>query len=186
MTHLNAGEFIDAMEGLLPADRQAHLAACDACRRQQAELASALGDARQVTIPEPSPLFWQHFSQRVRVAIDAAPARGLDWPRLAWLRFAVVPSLALLVMALVFALPRPDRPTTSATLTNAGVVEVPAADDNWVMMTTLVGDLDWETARAAGVAPGTGAVDLAVLALTPEEQQELTRLLEAELMRAKS
>jgi len=143
MTHLNADEFIDAMEGLLPADRQAHLAACEACRQQLAELASALGDARQVSIPEPSPLFWQHFSQRVRVAIDAEPARGLDWPMLGWLRFAVLPALAVLVMVLVFALPRPDRSATSAALTDGGAVEVPAADDSWVMMTTLVGDLDW-------------------------------------------
>lgn len=186
MTHLNADEFIDAMEGLLPADRQAHLAACDACRQQLAELASALGDAKQVSIPEPSPLFWQHFSQRVHTAIDAEPARGFDWPLLGWLRFAMVPALAVLVALLVFALPRPDRSTTSAAVTGGGIVDAPAADDSWVMMTALVGDLDWDTALAAGVAPHAGAADLAVLALTPEEQQELTRLLKAELMRAKS
>jgi len=41
-------------------------------------------------------------------------------------------------MVLVFALPRPDRSATSAALTDGGAVEVPAADDSWVMMTTLV------------------------------------------------
>ena len=33
MTHLTPDELIDAMEGLLASDRQAHLGTCEECRR---------------------------------------------------------------------------------------------------------------------------------------------------------
>ncbi len=53
------------------------------------------------------------------------------------------------------------------------------------MVTELVGDIDLDTASAAGVIE-PGVAEQAVLQLTAEEQQELTRLLKAELQRAKS
>ena len=52
------------------------------------------------------------------------------------------------------------------------------------MLTDLVGEIDLDTASAAGVLE-PGVADEAVLQLTAEEQQELTRLLKAELQRAK-
>ena len=70
MTHLTPDELIDAMEGLLSEERQAHLATCEQCQRELAGLSSALSEAKQVSVPEPSPLFWPNFSQRVRMAID--------------------------------------------------------------------------------------------------------------------
>lgn len=185
MTHLTSDELIDAMEGLLPAERQAHLAACADCRRELAELSSVLGEAKQISVPEPSPLFWQHFSSRVRTAIaaEALPAGG--WPQwLRWPNLAPVAALALLILALAVAIPRHEPPPPLIARDVAD--DVTLADDNWVMVVDLVGDLDWETARAAGVTVEPGDIDRAVMELSPAEQQELTRLLEAELMRAKS
>ena len=49
------------------------------------------------------------------------------------------------------------------------------------MLTDLVGDIDLDTAAAAGVVVEPGDAEQAVLQLTAEEQQELTRLLRAEL-----
>ena len=46
--------------------------------------------------------------------------------------------------------------------------------------------MDWDTAVSAGLTVAPGAADQAVLELTAAEQQELTRLLQAELTRAKS
>lgn len=185
MTHLTPDELIDAVEGLLPPDRQAHLATCDACRREVADLSAVLGEAMQVSVPEPSPLFWQHFSERVRTATDAEPLPAGGWP--GWLRwpvFAPIAALAILVAALVFTIPMGgDR---AADIGESASIEAAPADDNWVMVAELVGDLDWDTAHAAGVTPGPGAVEQAVLELSLEEQQELTRLLMAELTRAKS
>jgi hypothetical protein len=184
MTHLTSDELIDAMEGMLAAERQAHLAVCDECRRQVADLSVALGEARQVGIPEPSPLFWQHFSQRVRVAIDTEPVGG-NWP--AWLRWQVLLPLgavAMLVVALMIAVPKqPASAPDDAMLTAAPAIE---SHDNWVMLTDLLGDIDLDTASAAGVDVRPGVAEQAVLELTAEEQQELTRLLRAELQRAKS
>jgi hypothetical protein len=68
----------------------------------------------------------------------------------------------------------------------AAAVESPGADERWVMVENLVGEFDWETAREAGLTVKPGAADQAIAHLSAEEQQELTRLLKAELMRAKS
>ncbi len=59
-------------------------------------------------------------------------------------------------------------------------------DDGFAVVADLVGDFDWETAVSAGLIVAPGAADRAVLELTALEQQELTRLLQAELTRAKS
>jgi hypothetical protein len=186
MTHLTADELIDAMEGMLAADRQAHLATCDACRRELAGLSSVLGEAKQASVPEPSPFFWQHFSARVNSAIDAEQVAGAGWP--SWLRWQVLLPLgavALIILGLMISVPKQER--SDATEFALQAPEAPQAPpDSWVMLADLVGDLDVETAAAAGVAVKPGVAELAVLALTAEEQQELTRLLKVELMRAKS
>jgi hypothetical protein len=190
MTHLTSDELIDAMEGMLAPDRQAHLATCEQCRRELAGLSSVLSEARQTSVPEPSPLFWPHFSQRIRVAIDHDAARGSHRP--AWLRWPVLLPLgavAIIIMALMIALPEEtpnDDPSLSAALQASEALEAPEALDRWVMLANLVGDIDLDTAAAAGVMVTPGVAEQAVLALTAEERQELTRLLEAELTRAKS
>jgi hypothetical protein len=181
MTHLTSDELIDAMEGILAADRQAHLAACEECRRQLDDLSSVLSDAKQASVPEPSPLFWNHFSTRVNEAIDTEP--GGAWPQ--WLRWQVLLPLgatAMIILALMMAVPK--QPAPEFVDDTAAILETPDAD-NWGVFAELVGDLDLETASAAGVIE-PGMAEQAVLQLTAEERQELTRLLQAELTRAKS
>ena len=65
MMHLTPDQLIDAIEGLLADDGKAHLSSCPECQRQLSDVSSALAEATQATIPEPSPLFWTYFSQRV-------------------------------------------------------------------------------------------------------------------------
>jgi hypothetical protein len=188
MTHLTADELIDALEDQLPPDRRSHLASCDACRRELAGLSAVLGDAKQIDVPEPSPLFWQHFSERVRTAVDSEglPGTGLmpAWWR--WQVLAPVGAFALLLLALMIAVPKPERSGPGMSQEAAAAVESPGADERWVMVENLVGEFDWETAREAGLTVKPGAADQAIAHLSAEEQQELTRLLKAELMRAKS
>lgn len=185
MTHLTSDELIDAVEGTLDAARQQHLDTCDACRQQVADLASVLGEALAVAVPEPSPLFWAHLSQRVRTAVDAEPQAAGGWPQ--WLRWPVlapIAALALLVMALAVAVPRQP-----ATFVPVAVNTAPAdslRDEGFAVVADLVGDMDWDTAMSAGLGVNPGAADRAVLELTATEQQELTRLLKAELIRTKS
>jgi hypothetical protein len=181
MTHLTSDELIDAIEGLPVPERQAHLAACETCQRQIRELAAVLGDAQQASVPEPSPLFWQHLSARVRGAIDADPrGSSLSWWR--WQLLAPLGAVALLVVALATNIRPPD---VALDVAAGAAVDAPRAADSWAALTLLVGNIDLETASAAGVIE-PGAADAALLELTSEEQQELTRLLEAELMRVKS
>ncbi|MEY4095782.1 MAG: hypothetical protein RLZZ53_2981 [Acidobacteriota bacterium] len=184
MTHLTPDELIDAVDGVLAGERSAHLAACEECRAQLDDLSAVLNDARQVAVPEPSPLFWQHLSARVNEGIESEPAGA--WP--GWLRWQVLLPLgaaAMVILGLMMAVPKQDPRIASAAYEDAVVEPGPAADDNWGVVATLVGDLDLDTAAATGVI-GPGVADRAVLALTAEEQLELTRLLQAELARAKS
>jgi hypothetical protein len=183
MTHLTPDELLDAMEGLLAAGRRPHLETCDHCRRELAAVSSTLSETQSVDVPDPSPLFWQHFSERVRTSIDAEPVRAGGWAGgLRWQVLAPLGGLALIVMALVFAMPvRDDRSPDGA----VSGTEVSLSDESWVLVVDMVGDVDWDTANAAGVVPRPGAVEQALLELTLQEQQELTRLLRAELQRAK-
>ena len=187
MNHLTSDELIDAMEGMLDATRQQHLDACEACRRELAELSSVLREARAVNVPEPSPLFWPHFSERVRAAVDAEALPTGGWPR--WLRWpALVPlaAMALVVIALMVSAPTPVDPPAAVAAVDANPGDVALAADSWVMVADLVGDMDWDTASAAGLVVEPGDAEWAVLELSANEQQELTRLLRAELLRAKS
>ena len=180
MTHLTPDELIDAMEGLLAPQRQAHLATCEQCRRHLEDLAGALSEAKQSSIPEPSSLYWRQLSRRVNEAIDA-PSAGA-WPR--WLRWPVLLPLgaaAMIVVALMVAKPQQTRVES----TNVSASAPAAAEDTWASFADLVGDLDVDLAVEAGVI-GPGTAEEAVLHLTAEEQQELSRLLQAELARAKS
>jgi hypothetical protein len=207
MNHLTADELIDAMEGMLEAERRAHLDACEQCRSELAKLSSVLREARAVDMPEPSPIFWQHFSQRVRTAIDAEalPSTGwAEWLRpgapsaaaaLGWGWPVLVPlgAAALLVIAMMLRAPAPGDPATSLVLVSGGDVtsvttvdDIALADDRWVLVADMVGEMDWETAGAAGLVVEPGDAERAVFELSPDEQRELTRLLRAELQRAKS
>ena len=182
MTHLTADELIDAMEGLLASERMTHLASCPECQAQLTELAAVLNEAKQSSVPEPSPLFWSHLSTRVRTAIDAKPAGA--WPR--WLRWEVLlplSAMAMLILTLAFNIA--PAPGDAPDLVENGAPEVELNADHWGAFSEIIGELDIETASAAGVIE-PGIADLAVLHLTAEEQQELTRLLQAELTRIKS
>jgi hypothetical protein len=182
MNHFTPDELIDSMDGVLAPERQAHLASCAECRGQLDDLSAVLRDAKQASVPEPSPLFWQHFSQRVRIAIDQKPAAA-DWP--AWLRWPVlvpIAATAMLIIGLMMTLPIGNAPP-AIEFGEAAIIEPAGA--SWTAVEELVGQMDIETASAAGViAPGVS--ELAVLELTADEQQELTRILQAELTRAKS
>jgi len=86
MRHLTPGELVEAAEGTLGAGRLRHVEGCESCAAALADVRTALADLRSsADMPEPSPLFWEHFSRRVREATDAEPVPGgVDWWRRVW------------------------------------------------------------------------------------------------------
>jgi hypothetical protein len=185
---------IDATDGTLTADRQRHVERCDACRQEVSTLAAVLHEAGSAPVPEPSPLFWEHFSVRVRDAVRAEESRKRRWSDwLRWPTLVPVGGLAAIVVAMVASIPGGvavvEPGSTATPLTSApGAPPEPAssADLEWSALAELVGPLEWDTAGAAGLTLAPGDVELGVLELTEDERQELSRLIAGELARVKS
>ena len=82
------------------AEVEAHLATCDACRAEAAELRSVLGALATDVAPDPGERYWQTFAGRVRTA---RATRDRAAPRRSWLggwapRLALAASIALLAV----------------------------------------------------------------------------------------
>ena len=189
MHHLAEDELLDLAEGARPEGASTrHLASCDACRRQVAELRSIMSTAADVDVPEPSPLFWEHLSARVREAVEAEgrPAvAGWLSPGLSWRVMLPIGALgALLLVAAVMFRPGVD-PTAGSRIADAAnaISARPLAEDpSLSLLADLTSDLDWDAATEAGLAPQSGAVDYLVSALSTEERVELERLLQEALL----
>ena len=186
MTHLTPDELIDAVEGLLDGDRRLHLEGCPQCQAEVAQLAATFREAGGVDVPEPSPLFWDHFSARVRAAVDAETAPD-GWA--AWWRWPVLiplAAMALIVAALVVTVPRRSGPSPAAQQAPPAASVRSAPDESWELVADMVGEIDWDTAFEAGLGVQPGVADRAALDLDAHEQEALRQILKAELARAKS
>jgi hypothetical protein len=199
MSHLSSSEFVDLAEQTLEPRRAAHAETCAACRAQ----ASIVRDALQATraagaVPEPSPLFWDHLSARVRDGIARQPPRrfGLGWGFRGFQPDVAVVALAVVIFSVTYvtrewrrAAP-PDRIATASVPVPGEFTREPdlGIDVNdveaWAVLTAAAEDVHLEDARAAGMAVQPAAVDRAVQRLTTEELTELGRLLQSELKRS--
>lgn len=202
MKHLSAEELIDLMEGTRSPSSAPHLDSCEACRRQLAELRAVLSATAEIDVPEPSPLFWEHLSARIREAVAAAEASGpppwfgsWPWPRIV-LPLAGVAVATLVIVALVarrgdvgLGVPEP------AAAAERGAMAVPTISEPLSLLTyeapveaslglmvNLTEGLDFETARDAGLT-ADGSAEHAVTHLSDGELTELQGLLRAELVR---
>jgi hypothetical protein len=99
--HLNADDLVELAEGARPESSAPHLAACPQCRAQLDELRAAMSALADLDVPEPSPLFWDHFSQRVH---DAVAAEAMD-ARLKGSR-SIVPGVGSIVPGMRVVVPR--------------------------------------------------------------------------------
>lgn len=189
MRHLNEEELIDIAEGTWPERSLPHLAACDICGKQIADLRAMLSAAAEVEVPEPSPLFWEHLSARVRDRVASANEEHASFSgRMTW-RF-MVPALALagVVLAAVVTLrgPSPAGPSsaTGGSPLAASLVDdiVPLADDASLnLIADLASDLDWDAAAEAGLTTRTGAAERILMEMSADERLELQRILKQEL-----
>lgn len=191
MKHLSNEEILAAVEG--SADHASHLTACDSCRTRVDELRRVLSLASEVDVPEPSPLFWDHFSERVRDAVSTEPQ-----PQLAGWRFtvgwtaSVVGALAIVVMGVAVSMKTaqpagPVVPPPTAEVAGAGS-NLSSWDDDptWALMGELASQIDWEDASEAGLAAQPGSADQALAQMSEEEQRQVVELLQLELQKSKS
>lgn len=198
--HLSPDALVDLAEGTRPEGAEAHLRQCEMCRRQVADLRAAITSALRVDVPEPSPLFWDHFSDRVRraVAVEGGPSRS-PGPRVrAWPSWAVAGGLAVALIVLVTT-GRGTRSVPSAVPVQSGagftaddpgadagaLSDSAAADDaSLALMANLASQMDPESVVEAGLVNHVGSLDEVVVTLTPGERGELQRLLKAELAKS--
>jgi hypothetical protein len=206
MRHLTPGDLVDLAEGARDAQSTPHLAACDVCQRELADLRAAMaGISSGGEIPEPSPLFWDHLSAHVRDGVrnEDVPARAsylgsfVSAPRLAvaavWC-LVVVAIGAALGSRLIAPQPQPQAPIVSsrpgpAEAVRGAQVTTPSllgsVDDPSLSLVADYGKtLDWDELREQmSMSRRTGSLDATVSELNAEERQELQRLLTEELAR---
>jgi hypothetical protein len=199
MDHLTPETLLDLAEGTRAESSAPHLASCGACRRDLSGLRDALAATSAARIPDPSPLFWEHFSARVRqsIAEDSVSTvrHRARWGGWRWAGAAV--SAAAVVVAMVLVQPAPEE--AGAPLAGASGAGMPALDRDPVMggpdvpvnlisdvsvdfIADLAGELDWDAAAEAGLTQA-GAIDRLVFELSADERAELHRLLQVELGR---
>jgi hypothetical protein len=198
MKHLTDREIVDLIDHRLAPDRMAHAAECVSCGAR-AELArDVLMRVDEADVPEPSPLFWEHFSARVREGVAGeTPASSwrlfLQQPATAWV---VSAALLIVVSGGVWLTTRtsiikPAAATVATNLPNATNAVLPDADDAlgnepadqdvaWGLVRTVADELSWDDTVDAGLGTTPGSADRAIGSLTSAERAELIVLLEAE------
>jgi predicted transcriptional regulator len=198
MSHLNAAEFVDLLDGNLEPERARHADACAMCRRQVDDLRGALASGLAAEQPEPSPLFWESFSARGREGLDAAPERGGRQ----WLPWILAPRVlaaaaAMAVLAATGFIWRAEltrsvdrgavvyAPTNQNSTAAAGDPQIDVRDldpdDAWAAVSAIADSVAWEEAREAGFGAQPGEAERALGSLTDVERARLAALLEAEL-----
>ena len=181
--HLRPEQFIDALEGASAVDGAArdHLAGCDRCQAELADLHAVIADASRVEPPAPSPLFWDHFSERVRqaTATETLPAAPRWWS--GWWRPVGALAGALGAIALIVLLrPAPQVPGDIRPQVESAAVQTTSDDGSWGLVVGLAAELDASDVREVTV-PAAGTVDNLLDELTAAQREALVRLLQKEM-----
>lgn len=190
MDHLKPEEVVDVAEGTRAESSAPHLSTCELCRTQVREMRAMLSAVADVDVPEPSPLFWDRLSTRVRDAVAAQTPRRpwadlWTWPR------AVVPAavgIAVVVAAVLLGSRAPVPPVPGAPAVAVNAVNDRDAlgtpdDASLNFVADLTAGLDWDAASEAGLTAG-GSAEHAVTHLRDAELRELARLIKEEVARS--
>jgi hypothetical protein len=211
--HLTPEELIDSRERQLPTARQAHADSCVTCRAKVAQLDEVLRDVKAVDVPEPSPLFWDHLSARIRDRVahepPPAPARDNPFARLTdWLTgWSAAPRWAFAAVLLVLCaslgwlgwsqfrhggkapMSTASAPAASAPVETTVAAETSVTPDDaegeWGLMLQMAEDVSWDDAEGSSLYVRPAAVDRALIELTAEERDRLLQLVQADLAQNK-
>jgi hypothetical protein len=195
MTHLSPDQLVDALEGQATLRESAaeHLATCEHCQAELAAMAETLGEARTWAMPEPSPLFWEHLSRRVRAAtseeaLPLAPSWSDVWSRTWRPLAAVVATAGALALMFVLRSAHVSAPGTSAGVATTAAVESAAvttpgadeaSDEALNVMAVLAQDLRTEEVQQIA-RPSADATGAAIEDLTPAQRVALVKLIKSQ------
>ena len=155
-------------------------------------------EASELTVPDPSPLFWEHASTRLSKAVetDARSHQGPWRERLSLSHMTTAVATATVVLAVVLGLPflrvPSERPAVGGIDAADGVAErtmaTGQADDisadessDWALLLTMADAVEWADGEAELFMVDRRAITSAVFELTSDERQALVQLLEVEL-----
>jgi len=197
MKHLTEHEIVDLVEHAGISRHEEHVSACERCRARVAMMRDAIARIAEADVPEPSPLFWEHLSARVREGVeDIIPD---SWwrsivrsPALNW---SVAGALVMLIVVGGVWRRSTQQPaiSTAPAIATAATSTLDAAgsdlddigtldnDAAWGLVRTVADDLSWDDTIAAGVAVAPGSADRAIRSLTVAERAELVSLLQSEI-----
>jgi hypothetical protein len=165
--HLTPEEVTSAVDGVLSGAPLAHAQTCVRCGEQVQSLRATLALLQRADDgAEPSPLFWDHFSVRVRAATAeipvARPGRWKAW----WYPALAVGVLAVVLVGITRQVDSPGAPAGD-----------PATEQSWEQVVALAGELSGDEIEQVAATQATVLFD----DLTADEQAAFARLLEREL-----
>jgi hypothetical protein len=210
MKHLTPEELIDSLDRPLPPARQAHADDCARCRAERTRLATVVREVAAVDVPEPSPLFWDHLSARVRESVAQEPPprvspgwqRSPGWIGSLWTHWAMTSAVVAICVSVAWmgwsAIEtrrghtsthdtHPGIAATNANATDTGAAAaVDPSDEDWAMMMSVAEEATWDDAESLSIEVRPATVERALNELSSDERRTLVQLLNAELARPPS
>lgn len=199
MKHLSDEALVDLAEGGI--DGGDHLAVCAVCRERVESTQQMMSVLLADRVPEPSPLFWEHLSNRVSRSIQDESAPAAPWrARFRW-GWAVASATAVIIATLIIrSVPTPDSMALADRFASASgpgdardraraaddvSLAVTAADDPWQIVEDAAADLDLDAAVDAGIVIRGGSLDGELLMLSDQERRDLAQAIRGELNRSR-
>jgi hypothetical protein len=192
MTHFSETEFIDVLERTLPGERARHVDECAMCRTQLDQLRAALASGIEGAVPDPSPLFWDQFPQRVQDRLDSAEAgRSTWWTAMKPMRTLTAAGAIAAVVIIAVVLQAPRRAVgpanTGTPIASADPLLDPdgaGTDEGWAAVRAAAENVAWDEAHEAGLTAQPGTADRAISNLTEAERERLLALLAEDLKKS--
>jgi hypothetical protein len=161
------------------------------CRAQIDHLRAALASGIEANVPEPSPLFWDHFAQRVQDAAGAGATRRGWWAALTSVR-ALTAAGAIAAIVLIAVLSRDTGGRAGVPAEGGDVVAVDPLlepnsawmDEGWAAVRAAAEKGPWGDAQEAVLAAQPDAADRAIEKLTDAERARLLALLAEDLKKS--
>ena len=147
-------------------------------------------------MPEPSPLFWEHLSQRVHDAVAAEPVPSRAWfSRLNFAWAGGFVAVAMVLLAVTVSMRHQPMGGGSAVAAPTPVEDAVVASDtlppleddaSFAVMGELASEMDLEEAGAAGLMVAPGSAEDALNQMSGDEQRAVVELLQQEIKNSKS